>query len=246
MSHIHIPDGILPFYMWFGGYLVSFLILGILFKKLKTEETKKKIPYTGVAAALMLITMSVPLGIVPVHLSLATLSGILVGPGLGFIAVFVVNLILAFVGHGGITVVGLNTLVIGIELFIGVSLFRLFIKTLKPYISAGISTAVAILTSLVFMILIVGSVAGLTEALPHHHNEHNHVQEYHEDESDHHHSFLEEVEDVRYFMFTGFMALFMIVAAGIVLEAFITIAIIKFFLKIRPDIIQNNHKFSEL
>ena len=43
----------------------------------------------------------------------------MLGPALSFVSVFVVNLILALLGHGGITAVGINTLTIGIEAALG-------------------------------------------------------------------------------------------------------------------------------
>ena len=45
--------------------------------------------------------------------------GMMHGPALSFVSVFVVNLILALLGHGSITAVGINTLTIGIEAALG-------------------------------------------------------------------------------------------------------------------------------
>jgi cobalt/nickel transport system permease protein len=249
MSHIHIPDGVIPFGGWALGFLITFGILFVLTRKLSKEEARRKVPYTGMAAALMLITMSVPLGVVPVHLSLATLTGILVGPGLGFLAVFVVNVILAFVGHGGITVVGINTLVIGLELLVGVYIFRLLIKKWRRPISSAFATAGAIIASLVIMVLVVGNTVGWAEVLPHHDHDHeDHYEKYHGDEDyleegeDHHEEdFHETLEEVHYLMFTGWTAVFLIIIAGILLEAIITAVIIRFFMKIRPDLIESSH-----
>lgn len=66
----------------------------------KGGDIRRKIPFIGVVGALMLIFMSIPLGFIPVHLSLAVLCGILAGPELGFTAVFAVNTILSLMGHG--------------------------------------------------------------------------------------------------------------------------------------------------
>ncbi|TCT16757.1 cobalt/nickel transport system permease protein [Natranaerovirga pectinivora] len=241
MSHLHVPDGIMPFYVWFGGYVLTFVIIFIITKKLIVNETRKKIPYTGVAAALMLITMSIPLGIIPVHLGLATLTGILVGPSLGFLAVFVVNMLLAFIGHGGLTVVGLNTLVIGLELVIGVYVFRFLVKKYSTSLSASVGTALAILVSLAFMFGIVGNAVGFVETIPHHHNEHNEVEN---GESIQEETFAEAVSEVKYFIFTGWTALVLIFAAGILVEVLITIGIIRFFMNVRPDIIKSSHRFT--
>ncbi|SCZ01258.1 energy-coupling factor ABC transporter permease [Alkaliphilus peptidifermentans] len=169
MSHIHIPDGIIPFAWWVGGYIITFTIMFVLLKGIKGEEVRKKIPLTGLAAAIMLIGMSVPLGIIPVHLSLAVLTGILIGPKLGFLAVFIVNIMLALFGHGGITLVGLNTLVIGSEVLLGYFLFSLFSKKLKQLTSIILATSMALVASLTIMALLVGFSVDFNEAIPHHH-----------------------------------------------------------------------------
>lgn len=169
MSHIHVPDGIIPVALWVGGYVLTLIILMLSVKSLKGEEVRRKIPLVGIVAAIMLIGMSVPLGIIPVHISLAVLSGILIGPKLGFIAVFVVNLMLALFGHGGITLVGLNTLIVGSEVLIGYYVFLYLSRKFKQLTSIIAATALALVTSLTMMALLVGFTVGFEEAVPHHH-----------------------------------------------------------------------------
>jgi cobalt/nickel transport system permease protein len=48
------------------------------------------------------------------HVNLSVVAGILLRPSLGFLAAFITNLMLAFSGQG-ITVIGLNTLLLGSE-----------------------------------------------------------------------------------------------------------------------------------
>lgn len=245
MSHIHIPDGVIPFYWWVSAYIVTFGIMYVLFKKVKQEDVRRKIPFTGVAAAVMLIFMSIPLGIIPLHLSLAVLTGILVGPRLGFIAVFVVNIILALLGHGGITVAGINTLVIGSEVLVGFYAFTFLSARINKIASSVLAVILALVVSTSFMIGIVGASVGFAEALPHHehaaheHEHEEHKEEAHEEEAhDHEHSEFEEaLEEIQYLSLTGWGAVGAIYAAGIALEAFATALIIGFFMKRRPDFI---------
>ena len=82
-------------------------------------EARRKIPLLGVVAALMLVGMSTEFVPIAYHVNLSVLAGIIVGPAMGFLAAFIVDLILALFGHGGITVVGLNTLIIGAECALG-------------------------------------------------------------------------------------------------------------------------------
>lgn len=165
MSHIHLPDSVLPPVICISGFIICFSLLYLFAKQIKEGEVRKKIPFAGVIGALMLIFMSVPLGIFPVHLSLTVLCGILAGPGLGFIAVFVVNTILALIGHGGITVIGVNTLLMGSEVILGFHIFRLLTKKAGKTVSAVLTNIIALLVSTSLMIIIVGSAAGLTNAL---------------------------------------------------------------------------------
>lgn len=170
MSHIHIPDGVLPVSWWIIGYVITAIFLLLTIRRLETGDLKKKIPYLGVVCALMLITMSVPLGFLPFHINLTVLTGILAGPGLGFVAVFIVNLFLSFLGHGGITVVGVNTLILGVEVFMGSTLFRLLRKRVNDVPAVAFATVFALLVSTVAMTGIVGlSQIGWQYAMPHHH-----------------------------------------------------------------------------
>jgi len=58
------------------------------------------------------------------HCNLSVVSGIVLGPQLAVPAALVVNLILALIGHGGVTVVGLNSLVLSSEMLVGQYAFR--------------------------------------------------------------------------------------------------------------------------
>ncbi len=244
MSHIHIPDGVLPFYWWLGGLILTFIVLYFLMAKMDRFEVQSRVPRAAMAAAFMLIAMSVPLGIIPLHLSMAVLTGILVGPGLGFLAVFVVNLILALVGHGGLTIVGLNTLVIGTEVIIGSVLFQRLARKNTVHKAAFLSVIPALIVSMVLMVGIVGTSAGLAEAVPVHDCDHDHGQEHeHEDEHEEHEHGVhlddvdEAVGDVHIFTLTGWGALFLILLIGIILESGITALIVRYIDKIKPEFI---------
>ena len=70
------------------------------------------------------------------------------------------NLILALFGHGGITVVGLNAVVVGAEASFGYFLFRAIWSAMKqrqrsPGVSAGVATFGALVLSSMLMIGVV-------------------------------------------------------------------------------------------
>jgi cobalt/nickel transport system permease protein len=248
MSHIHLPDGVLHPFLWISGYIVCLAAMWLLAHKLKGSEIRRKIPFVGVVGALMLIFMSVPLGIIPVHLSLAVLCGILAGPALGFIAAFVVNVILALMGHGGITVVGINTLLLGSEVILGFFIYKALLQKTGSTFSAVIANVLALLVSTALMITLVGSSAGLTEALPGHshtdepariHLAEEQVKDVHSDAGSHDEDPHSEksVESVQYLAFSGWTAVIIILLAGIFIESLITGLIVRFFAKVRPDLV---------
>ncbi len=155
MSHLHIPDGVIPVVWLVIGYLLTGIILALALRRVRRDEASQRLPRLGIVAALMLVGMSVEIGIIGYHVNLSVLAGILLGPWLGFIAAFIVNLILALFGHGGITVVGLNTLIIGSETMIGGALFRALQKRLSVQWAAAIAVVVTLAISTTLMIGII-------------------------------------------------------------------------------------------
>lgn len=147
MSHIHIPDGVLPLWIVLAGWAVAALLVGLAVRSLRSD-TSRRVPLLGVMAALMLVGMSTEVVPIAYHLNLSVLAGIILGPAYGILAALVVNLFLALFGHGGITVVGLNTLVVGSETAIGYYLFRLLGGVIaRPGVRAGVVTGVTLFLS---------------------------------------------------------------------------------------------------
>jgi len=165
MSHIHLPDGVLPVWLWVSGFIVMVIIGTVLFR---SEKGPRRLPLLGMMAATMVLGASVEVVPIAYHVNLTVLSGILLGPSLVFLATLVVNVILALFGHGGITVIGLNTLILSIEGILGYYLFQLFwriIKKLTPAIF--LATFFALMVSTFSMIGIVGLGASHYEELIH-------------------------------------------------------------------------------
>src|SRR5512145_2918990 len=104
MTHMHIPDGILPFWLWGGGLLLMAAVLAVCLYRLRRMDRRRNIPLLGVLSAAMLVSMSLEVFPIAYHLNLSVVTGLLLGPSLGFVAAFIVNVMLALLGHGGITV----------------------------------------------------------------------------------------------------------------------------------------------
>ncbi len=155
MSHLHIPDGVIPPVWLILGYVLTALVLAVALWQVRGGDAARRLPRLGVVAALMLVGMSVEIGIIGYHVNLTVLAGILLGPWLGFVAVFLVNLILALFGHGGITVVGLNSLIVGSETMIGWASFRFLSRRLDARWAAAVAVVVTLLISTTLMIGVV-------------------------------------------------------------------------------------------
>lgn len=156
MTHMHIPDGILPVWLWVSGFILMAVILGFSLLQLRNMDMKRKIPLLGAVAAAMLVAMNLEIFIIGYHINLSAAAGILLGPALGFVAAFITNVMLALMGHGGITVLGLNTLLLGSEAVLGHVIFFLIRKRLPVFWRAATAT---VLTQFVATSLLIGIVA---------------------------------------------------------------------------------------
>lgn len=237
MSHIHLPDGILPVWLWVSGFIIAVLVGFILFRFTKKEVLAKKLPLLGMMAAAMVLGASVEIVPIAYHVNLMVISGILLGPSLIFLATFVVNVILALFGHGGITVIGLNTLTLSVEGILGYLFFRFFWKVLKRLSPASfIATFLALLLSTFSMIGVVGLGVSHYEELIHK-NEGHGIFEFKllKEKGDHHGEDKEEVGT----NFKRFIAIVLPLGfLGWILEGIITTLIIRYIYRLRPDLLR--------
>jgi len=246
MSHIHLPDGVIPFVWWFGGYIAALLVAIFVLRQIDKDSVRRKIPIAAVMAAVMLITMSIPLGFLPFHLNLSALAGILMGPGLGFVIAFVVNIFMAMMGHGGVTVIGLNTLIIGAEAVLAFLIFSGLRNKLQQSFSSGISVALALVVSISLMLAVVGLSGAIDitggEAFIAHDHDHGHEYEEKHEEEKHAEEKHEEGFNLGFMTLTGWAAFLTVVTSGILLESVLTALIVGFLVKVRPDMLGPVHK----
>lgn len=152
-----------------AGWLVTGALLLLVSMRLRNRPAERQVPLLGVVSALMLIAMSTEIVPIAYHINLSVLAGIILGPTLGVVAAVIVNTILALFGHGGITVAGLNSLVLATEVAAGYYFYRGVLLLLggrqaSPALSAGIATALALFVGTVLMIgIVVLSEAGVSE-----------------------------------------------------------------------------------
>ena len=224
MTHMHIPDGILPVWLWVSGFLAMAAVLAFCLYRLRGMDRKKKIPLLGVLSAVMLVAMSLEILPIAYHLNLSVAAGILLGPSLGFIAAFIVNSMLALLGHGGITVMGLNTLLLGAEAMLGHTLFYFLPDRLSTFWRAAIATLLTLFLVSLCLIGIVAISHADSDQFFHHH-----------DRKGGDHGKEAAPASVSTFA-TMVLSLGLI---GWIIEAAITGAVIRFISQVKPDLLSH-------
>jgi ABC-type Co2+ transport system permease subunit len=141
VSHLHVVDGVLPWWVVVGSLAIAALLVRAVLAGRRDADQVRFLARVGVAAAALMVAMSLPLG-PGVHLSLAPLAGMMLGPGGGFLAAFLANASLATFGHGGLTAVGLNGLFLGAQSVLGAALFAGLRRVLG--VKGGAAAAAAI------------------------------------------------------------------------------------------------------
>ncbi len=159
MSHIHIPDGVLPWWLWLGGWALTLGLLSVASRMALRAESRRAVPLIGAVSALVLVSMSSEIVPIAYHINLTIVAGVLLGPWLGAVSAFIVVLTLALLGHGGITVVGLNALIITTEMSLGWLVVRTGVRLLGRERVRSVSAIATVLTLAVTTTMLVGVVA---------------------------------------------------------------------------------------
>lgn len=149
MTHLHIADGVLPTWLWLSG-LVLAAACTALASFWQRHDRPDRLTLLAALCAVMLAAMSVPIGPLG-HLSFAPMVGILLGPGLGFLAALLVNGTLALLGHGGITVVGLNTCILAAGMVAARPVYLFFRRWLQPGRAGALSAIVSLILSVLVL-----------------------------------------------------------------------------------------------
>ncbi len=118
---MHIADGILAPEVWIAGFVITGVILAYTLYRTKAEEIPKISLVTSAVFVASLI--HIPLGPTSVHLILAGLAGVLLAEK-AYPSVFIALLLQAFLfQHGGITTIGINTVIIGVPALVSYGIF---------------------------------------------------------------------------------------------------------------------------
>jgi cobalt/nickel transport system permease protein len=241
VSHLHFPDGLLPLWLLAAGFVITGFILAVCLRKLQRDEDfVRKVSLLAVLAALMLVAMSIPLGFIHYHVNLTILVSLLLGPWLAFIGVFVVNFFLGFLGHGGLTVVGLNTLVLGSEVFLAYYIFFGLRRLFKTVPSVLGTTVITLLLSSLLMVSIVAA-AGLSPAWLE--DDHHHDHEHHDHEHARHDHGSHDHDPGHAGGFWGYLEAYAkfilpLLLLGALIEAAVTGGIVAYLHKVKPGLVE--------
>ena len=108
---MHISEGVLSAPVLVGGFVGTAVLAAATMRRMDLEEIPKLSVITSVFFVASLI--HVPIGVTSVHLILNSLVGVVLG-WRAFPAVLVGIVLQAILfGHGGVTVIGVNTLMMG-------------------------------------------------------------------------------------------------------------------------------------
>ena len=167
MAHIHLEDGAFsPFWVIVWSLAAGGLVALALFLIGRRETSPRRLAIaamcTSVGFAVFQVSIPVFGGI---HLNLTPLIGILAGPGLGSLAALLINVFSAAVGHGGWGMIGANTIVNVIEVFVAYYVYRLVRVRLKSdRFTSGLGAAIAALSVSALAIVAIVAVSGIQDS----------------------------------------------------------------------------------
>ena len=123
---MHISDGVLPPAIWIGSCVVTAGIAAVSLRKMDTDDVPKVAVVT--ASFFVASLFHIKFGPTSVHLILNGFAGVLLG-WMAFVSILVGLALQAFLfGHGGITSLGANALMMGLPALAAYQLFRLHSK----------------------------------------------------------------------------------------------------------------------
>ena len=161
MAHVHLEDGAFSIewlVLWNLAAAVMIAVAIYLFGRMKPSTRKLAIAAMCIAVGFAVFQIEIPV-FGGLHVNLTPFMGIIVGPVLGTMCVFVINVFSAAVGHGGWGMIGVNTIVNTVEVVIGYYLYRFLRVHLSRgrFSSAFGATSVALAVSAVLVVLVIAA-----------------------------------------------------------------------------------------
>ncbi|MGP8319328.1 MAG: cobalt transporter CbiM [Methanosarcinaceae archaeon] len=154
---MHISDGILSPMVIAVGFGITFVILGItLWWSKKNKNMVEQIPKISVITGAFFVASLIHIPVPPtsVHLILNGLVGVILG-SFAYPAIFVGLILQALLfQHGGITTIGINTVIMGVPALISYGVFKNGCRIgIPPALSGAISGGLAIFIAVIFLVM---------------------------------------------------------------------------------------------
>lgn len=170
MAHVHLEDGSFTLQWILIWWTAAIIAIGICIYRLRSMKRvdSRIITIAGLltAASFVIFQIEIPL-FGGLHLNLTPLIGILGGPAIGGLIVFIVNILSASIGHGGWGLIGANVLVNLTEVSAAYVAYELLGKTgMSTFSRAGIATLICLFLGDVAMmaIILISGVQGVAQS----------------------------------------------------------------------------------
>ena len=153
---MHISDGVLSAPVWVSGYIVSAAIVAATTKKIQAED----IPKIAIMTSAFFVTslIHIPIGPTSIHLILSGLVGMILGPA-AFVSILLGLALQALLfQHGGITTIGVNSLMMGLPALLVYRIFnlhRMFRFKLNVAIFGALTGGCGIFTGTLILVLLL-------------------------------------------------------------------------------------------
>ena len=126
---MHVPDGFVPTAVLIGGYAITGLVTAYSLRKVNEhEDPRSQIPKAALLTAAFFIASAIRIPMPPPLTSAHLLMSGLMGVVLGYFAFpsILIGLILQFFvfGHGGITTIGVNAIIMGVPALLAHHVFQ--------------------------------------------------------------------------------------------------------------------------
>ena len=162
---MHISEGVLPGSVLAAGWIIAIalIIISIIWSRKKLGDISEKIPLVAAITAAFFVAclFKVPVPPTSLHLVLSGLAGIVLGP-LSFICIFVGLLLQALLlQNGGITVLGVNSFVMGLPAMLAYFVYKACAKKIKTAVAAGTASVFSIFLSTILLAIVL-TASGIT------------------------------------------------------------------------------------
>ena len=161
---VHISDGILSLPVLAAGWAITIALIAVaLWWSKRKGSVVGEIPKLSVMTAAFFVAslIHIPVGPTSVHLILSGLMGVILGI-LAYPSIFIGLVLQAFLfGHGGVTVLGVNTIDMGVPALVAYGIFKAGNKLIPSKSLTGKAGLLGALAGGIAVALAVSLTAGM-------------------------------------------------------------------------------------